>query len=90
MCGLGLVCNFSCTDPKVLNPKPQTRSVFFVLQCTRNTCHLPGGYLRSEVLESWILGSIRETPLKGTLLIPTYDSLIRELIERIYIPKGSP
>ena len=37
-----------------------------------------------------MLGSIRETPLKGTLLNPTYGSLKRDLIERVYIPKGPP
>ena len=34
-----------------------------------------------------LLGSIRETPyIKGTLLNP----LTRQLIERVYIPKGPP
>ena len=34
--------------------------------------------------------STRETPEKGTLLNPTYGSLKRDLIERVYIPKGPP
>ena len=37
-----------------------------------------------------ILGSIRETPLKETLLNPSYGSLKKDLIERVYIPEGSP
>ena len=36
-----------------------------------------------------VLGSIRD-PLKGTLLNPTSGSLKRDLIERVYIPKGPP
>ena len=40
---------------------------------------------------SVILGSIRERPLKrGTLLNPTSGSLTRDLIERVYIPRGLP
>ena len=37
-----------------------------------------------------ILGSIRETPLNGTLLKVAYGSLKRDLLEGIYIPKGPP
>ena len=37
-----------------------------------------------------ISGSIGETPLKGILLNPTFDSLKRDLIERVYVPKGPP
>ena len=37
-----------------------------------------------------LLGSIRETPLKGTLLNPTCSSLKGDLIERVYIPQGPP
>ena len=36
----------------------------------------------------FILGSIRETPEKGPLLNPTSGSLKRDLLERVYIPKG--
>ena len=39
---------------------------------------------------SSLLGSIRETPKGGALLNPTFGSLKRELIERVYIPKGLP
>ena len=37
-----------------------------------------------------ILCSIRETPEKGTLLSPTSGSPKRDLIERVFIPKGPP
>ena len=40
--------------------------------------------------EAHVLSSIRETPLKGALLNPTYGSLKRDLIERVYVPKGPP
>ena len=38
--------------------------------------------------EAQVLGSIRETPSRGTLVDLTYGSLNRELTERVYIPRG--
>ena len=40
--------------------------------------------------EGVLRGSIRETPLRGTLLKPTDGSLKRDLIERVYMPKSPP
>ena len=37
-----------------------------------------------------VLGNVGETPLKGTLLNPTYGSLKQDLLERAYTPKGPP
>ena len=37
-----------------------------------------------------IPGSVRETPIEGTLLNPTSGSLKGDLIERAYIPKDPP
>ena len=35
-----------------------------------------------------VLGSPGETPPMGTLLYPTFGSLERDLLRRVYIPKG--
>ena len=39
-------------------------------------------------LGSCFLGRTEETPLKGTPLNPPCGSLKRDLIERVYMPKG--
>ena len=42
---------------------------------------------------AWVLnliGCVRETPLKGTLLNHTFGSVNRDVTERVYTPKGPP
>ena len=51
---------------------------------------IPGSGMVFQLGSFKILVSIMGDPFKGTLLNPTSGPLNRDLIERVYIPKGPP